>query len=119
MDSAAHSVNDDDGITGATKVMKLIYYASLYGGERDSGEVRSLHYGLEQPKKQTAVLDHSLVRLLAPLTRLPVRSHRSLHSLRTARFARALRCDHCSLARGKVNYIYKMAILSVFFHFRP
>ena len=39
VDSAAHSVNDDDGITGATKVMKLIYYASLYGGKRDSGKV--------------------------------------------------------------------------------
>ena len=40
VDSSAHSVNDDDGITGATKVMKLIYYASLYGGERDTAKVR-------------------------------------------------------------------------------
>jgi len=38
LDSSAHSVNDDDGITGATKVMKLIYFASLYGGERDTAK---------------------------------------------------------------------------------
>ena len=54
----------------------------------------SAHYGLEQPKIQTEVLGHSLVRLL-------VCSHRSLVCLfRTACFACALRCAHslaCSL----------------------
>jgi len=29
-------VNDDDGLTSAAKVLKLFYYASLLGGERDS-----------------------------------------------------------------------------------
>ncbi|ESO89420.1 hypothetical protein LOTGIDRAFT_218813 [Lottia gigantea] len=29
-------LNDDDGIVGATKVMKIIYYASIYGGKCDS-----------------------------------------------------------------------------------
>ena len=51
------------------------------------------HFGPEQPKIQTEVLGHSLVRSL-------VRSHRSLpRLLRTARFARALRCAH-SFARS-------------------
>ena len=52
-----------------------------------------MHYGLEQQKIQTAVLGHSLIRSL-------VRSHRSLICLlRTACFARALRCAH-SFARS-------------------
>ena len=47
----------------------------------------SVHYGLEPPKIQTAVLGHSLVRSL-------VRLHRSLvRLLRTARLARTLRCS--------------------------
>ena len=47
----------------------------------------------KEPRIQTAVLGHSLVRSL-------VRSHRSLvRLLRTARFARALHCAH-SLARS-------------------
>ena len=51
------------------------------------------HYGRKQPRIQTVVLGHSLVRSL-------VRSHRSLvRLLRTVRFARALRCAH-SLARS-------------------
>ena len=72
------------------------------------------HYGPKQQRIQTEVLGHSLIHSL-------VRSHRSLiRMLRTARFARALRCAHSfarsltsltpslphfapSLARGKVN----------------
>ena len=54
----------------------------------------SFHSGPDQPKIQNEVLGHSLVRSL-------VRSNRSLvRLLRTARFARALRCAHsfaCSL----------------------
>ena len=70
------------------------------------------HYGRKQPRIQTEVLGHSLVRSL-------IRSHRSLiRLLRTARFARcslvrSLAHFAHSLARGKVNYY--MAILSVFF----
>jgi ubiquitin-protein ligase E3 A len=30
-----YSVNDDDAITGATKVMKLLFYASVLGGQCD------------------------------------------------------------------------------------
>ena len=53
----------------------------------------TVHYGQEQPRIQTEVLGHSLVRLL-------VRSYRSLvRLLRTARVARALRCAH-SFARS-------------------
>ncbi|OWF52883.1 ubiquitin-protein ligase E3A-like isoform X1 [Mizuhopecten yessoensis] len=29
-------INDDDGITSATKVMKILFYASIYGSDRDS-----------------------------------------------------------------------------------
>ena len=71
------------------------------------------HYGPKQPRIQTEVLGHSLVRSL-------VRSHCSLvRLLRTARFACALHCAHSlahfahSLARVTVNDW--MAILSVFF----
>ena len=68
------------------------------------------HYGPKQPRIQTEVLGHSLVRSL-------IRSHRSLVCLlRTARFARAHRYTHSlahSLAHGKVNDW--MPILSVFF----
>ena len=54
--------------------------------DSDAGEGKLGHYG--QPRIQTEVLGHSLVRSL-------VRSHRSLvRLLRTARFARALRCAH-------------------------
>lgn len=31
-----YHINDDDDIASATKVMKILYYASIYGGERDS-----------------------------------------------------------------------------------
>ena len=52
-----------------------------------------VHYGPEHARIQTEVLGHSLVRSL-------VRSHRSIvRLLRTARFARALRCAH-SFARS-------------------
>ena len=51
------------------------------------------HCGPEQPKTQTEVLGHTLVRLL-------VRSHRSLvRLLRTTCFAHALCCAH-SFARS-------------------
>ena len=51
-------------------------------------DVATVHCGPEQPKIQIGALGHSLVRSL-------VRSHRSLVCLlRTARFARALRCAH-------------------------
>ena len=59
-----------------------------------------LHYGLEQPKIQTAVPGHSLVRSL-------VRSHRSLvRLLRTACFPCALHCAYsfaCSLTSSLVG----------------
>ena len=72
------------------------------------GSLALRHYGPKQSRILTAVLGHSLDRLF-------VRSHRSLvRLLRTARFARALRCAHSltrslahfahSLARGKVNF---------------
>lgn len=32
-------VNDADSITGPIKVMKILYYASMYGGKKDSSEV--------------------------------------------------------------------------------
>ena len=67
-------------------------------------KMRPTHCGLEQTRIETKVMGHSLVRSR-------IRSHRSLvRLLRTARFARALRCAHSlahfahSLARGKVNY---------------
>ena len=59
-----------------------------YSLETSISWAKPLHYGLEQPKIQTVVLGHLLVRLL-------IRPHRSLVCLlRTARFARALRCAH-------------------------
>ena len=64
-----------------------------------------VHCGQEQPRMQTEVVGHSLVRLL-------VCSHHSLvRLLRTARFARALHCAHLfahfahSFARGKVGIL--------------
>jgi hypothetical protein len=39
VNSSAHSVNDDDGITGATKAMRLVYFASIYGGVKDPVKV--------------------------------------------------------------------------------
>ena len=32
-------INDDDSITGPIKVMKVLYYASMYGGQKDSSAV--------------------------------------------------------------------------------
>lgn len=32
-------INDDEAITGPVKVMKILYYASMYGGKKDSSEV--------------------------------------------------------------------------------
>lgn len=40
-------VNDDDGITNATRVMKILYYASIYGSDRDA------HDTVEEEKSQT------------------------------------------------------------------
>lgn len=37
--SGPSSVSDDDGIAGATKVMKILYYASICGGKMDSDTV--------------------------------------------------------------------------------
>ena len=71
------------------------------------------HSGSDQPRIGTKVLGHSLVRLLAPLTRslapdCLLRSRPPLRSL-----VRSLAHFAHSLARGKVNNW--MAILSVFF----
>lgn len=35
----SYHINDDDGIAGAAKMMKILYYASIYGGERDSEQI--------------------------------------------------------------------------------
>ena len=69
------------------------------------------HYGLKQPKIQTAVLGHSLVRSLVHSHRSLVRLLRSRPPLRS--LIRSLAHFAHSLARGTVNY--QMAILSVFF----
>lgn len=37
----SYHINDDDGIAGATKMMKILYYASIYGGDRDSEQTIS------------------------------------------------------------------------------
>ncbi|XP_071088555.1 ubiquitin-protein ligase E3A-like [Haliotis cracherodii] len=34
-----YHLNDDEGILNATKVMKILFYASIYGGKRDSQEL--------------------------------------------------------------------------------
>ena len=34
-----YQINDDEGIAGATKVMKILYYASIFGGDYDPPEV--------------------------------------------------------------------------------
>ena len=74
------------------------------------------HCGPEQPKSQTEVLDHSLVHLLVHL------HHSLVCLLRSACFARVLRCAHSfthfalSLACGTVNN--QMAILTLFFQSR-
>ena len=81
----------------------------------DASNNTPLHLGLEQTRIKTLVLGHSLVRLL-------VRSHRSLvRSLRTARFARALRCAH-SFARSLTSLTpsavgQKMAFYSMIFFY--
>ena len=67
--------------------------------------LRSPHYGLEQPKIQTALLSHSLVRSLVPLHRSLVcllRTARSRPPLRS--LVRSLAHFAHSLARGKVNF---------------
>lgn len=40
-----YHINNEDSITNPTKVMKILYYASLYGGERDPPKI------LEEEKK--------------------------------------------------------------------
>ena len=81
----------------------------------------TLHYGRKQPRIQTEILGHSLVRSL-------IRSHRSIFRLlRTARFARALRCAHSfarsltlltpSLVRkGMIRWLFILCFLSIFDH---
>merc|ERR1712136_322498 len=67
---------------------------------------RERHYGRKQPRIQTEVLGHSLVRSLVP-------SHRSLvRLLRTARFARALRCAH-SFARSLTSLTHSLVIKGI------
>lgn len=53
-----YTVNDDDGISGAAKVMKLLYYASIMSGDMDPPEV------LEQERTVNEALDESLQELL-------------------------------------------------------
>ena len=72
-----------------------------------------LHYGQKQPRIQTEVLGHSLVRSLAPFTCSGL-----LASLApSAALIRLLAHFAHSLARGKVNHW--MTNLSGFFYFRP
>ena len=78
-----------DGRTDRLTDMTSYRDAQLHLKIQDS----QAHYGPKQPRIQTEVLGHSLVRSL-------VRSHRSLvRLLRTASFARALHCAH-SFARS-------------------
>ena len=81
------SVEDGSYVLTLGVGSQVITYAALSTGQF---HVTPWHYCLEQPKIQTAVLGHSLVRSL-------VRSHRSL--VRLLRTARALRCAH-SFARS-------------------
>ena len=62
--------------------------------------IRRAHYGLEEPKIQTEVLGHSLVRSL-------LCSHRSLvRLLRTARFARALRSLTSLVGQWMIRWLF-------------
>ena len=45
---AGHIVNDSDGITGATRVMKIIYYACLLGGATDPAHILQREKELKQ-----------------------------------------------------------------------
>ena len=54
-----HIVNDDDGITGAARVMKIIYCASLLGGVMDPPEI------LEQERLLSVSTGDGLSELLA------------------------------------------------------
>ena len=51
-------VNDDAGITGAAKVLKLLYYASIFGGELDSREQ------IEEEKVQNESVEENIQDLL-------------------------------------------------------
>ncbi len=51
-------VNDDDGITGAARVMKMLYYASILGGQMDSPEL------IEQERVLNESADENLQDLL-------------------------------------------------------
>ena len=78
--------------------------SSLAGIKKEGNEAR-MNYGLEQPTIQTAVLSHSLVRLLAPLTlslapNCSLRSRPPLCSL-----VRSPAHVAHSLVRGKVNFL--------------
>ena len=51
--SRTNLVNDDDGITGAVKLMKLLYYACLLGGKLDPPETLSAERELEEEEEVT------------------------------------------------------------------
>ena len=76
--------------------------------------INDLHYGRKQPRIQTEVLGHSLVRSL-------VHSHRSLVCLLcTACFACRLRCAHsfaCSLTPSLARSLRSLCYLDGFFIF--
>ena len=64
--------------TDVTDAMDVAVMVDAERGGKVLSAQSAMHYGLEQPKIQTAVLGHSLVRSL-------IRLHRSLiHLLRTA-----------------------------------
>ncbi|KAJ8298474.1 hypothetical protein KUTeg_025005 [Tegillarca granosa] len=47
----SYSLNDDEGIAGATRVMKILYYACIYGGERDSPERLAEEKAINEPEE--------------------------------------------------------------------
>ena len=51
-------VNDDEGITSAAKVLKLLYYASIFGGELDSREQ------IEEEKAQNESVEENIQGLM-------------------------------------------------------
>jgi len=51
-------VNDDDVITSAAKILKILFYASIGGGSRDSPDVIAVEQGLKDD--DTGSLQHIL-----------------------------------------------------------
>lgn len=45
-------INDDDAITGPIKVMKILYYASMYGGKKDSSEILKTEHEILESENQ-------------------------------------------------------------------